>query len=211
MLISSDTILTILKHFGIQITGVLHIGAHECEEMDIYKGFGLTPNNITWLDAIPDKVEKARARGIPNVYNAIVRHKDDIMTKLNISNNTQSSSIFDLGDIHKREHPEVEYTSSLVAPSITIDTFCERHKIDIAKNNFWNIDIQGAEFEALVGGEKCLQFAKVLYLEINEQEVYNGCILKPMLDYYLESQGFVCVAVQMWKNAGWGDAIYIRK
>ena len=133
------------------------------------------------------------------------------MTKLNISNNTQSSSIFDLGDIHKREHPEVEYTSSLVAPSITIDTFCERHKIDIAKNNFWNIDIQGAEFEALVGGEKCLQFAKVLYLEINEQEVYKGCILKPMLDYYLESQGFVCVAVQMWKNAGWGDAIYIRK
>jgi len=211
MLIPGSDVIRILNHYGIKVTGVLHIGAHECEEMGFYKTLGLTPNDITWLDAIPNKVDEARAKGMPNVYQALVTDKDDVLIKFNISNNGQSSSIYELGDIHKREHPEVEYTGSIVSPSITIDTFCQRHKINIPKNNFWNIDIQGAEFKALVGGEKCLAFAKVLYLEVNEKEIYQGCVLKPMLDYYLESQGFICVAYQPWKNVGWGDAIYIRK
>lgn len=209
MLIQGADVIRILNHYGIKVTGVLHVGAHECEEMDFYKTLGLTPNDVTWLDAIPQKVEEARAKGMPNVYQALVTDKDDELIKFNISNNVQSSSIFELGT-HAVAHPEVVYTESIVAKSITIDTFCDRNKINITKNNFWNLDIQGAEFKALVGGEKCLAFAKVLYLEVNEDELYKGCTLKPMLDYYLESQGFKCVGQMMCGNTGWGDAIYIR-
>jgi FkbM family methyltransferase len=210
MLFPRDVVIRILNQYNIKVTGVLHIGAHECEELGFYEELGLTPNDVTWLDAIPQKVDEAKARGIPNVYQALVTDKDDELIKFNISNNVQSSSIFDLGT-HATAHPEVVYTGSLVSPSVTIDTFCQRHKIDIPKHNFWNIDIQGAEFKALVGGEKCLAFAKALYLEVNEQELYKGCTLKPMLDYYLESQGFICVAQTMCGNTGWGDAIYVRK
>jgi len=209
MLIPAYDVINILNNYKIKVTGVLHVGAHDCEEMDFYKQLGLTPNDVTWLDAIPEKVEQAKRRGMPNVYQALVTDKDDVITKFNISNNVQSSSIFDLGT-HKTAHPEVVYTASMTVPSITIDTFCARNKINIPKNNFWNLDIQGAEFKALVGGEKCLQFAKVLYLEVNEDELYKGCTLKPLLDYYLESQGFQCVAQMMCGNTGWGDAIYIR-
>lgn len=209
MLIQPSDVINILNKYNIKVTGVLHVGAHECEEMEFYKQLGLTPNDVTWLDAIPEKVEQAKRRGMPNVYQALVTDKDDVITKFNISNNVQSSSIFDLGT-HKTAHPEVVYTATMTVPSVTIDTFCERNNINITKNNFWNLDIQGAEFKALVGGEKCLQFAKVLYLEVNEDELYKGCTLKPHLDYYLESQGFQCVAQMMCGNTGWGDAIYIR-
>ena len=94
--------------------------------------------------------------------------------------------------------------------STTIDTFFERNKLEIPKYNFWNIDIQGAELKALLGGEICLKFAKALYLEVNEEELYEGCPLKPALDYYLSSKGFTCVAQVMWGNCGWGDALYVR-
>ena len=211
MLIPGEEVIRILNQYGVKVTGVLHLGAHECEELGFYKTLGLTPNDITWLDAIPEKVQMAQAKGIPNVYQALVTDKDDVVTKFNISNNGQSSSIFEFGT-HTTAHPEIVYTGSIVNTSVTIDTFCQIHKIDIPKHNFWTIDIQGAEFKALVGGEKCLAFAKALYLEVNEEEIYKGCTLKPMLDYYLESQGFVCVAYQLWKkDGGWGDAIYIRK
>lgn len=210
MLFQRTDVIRILNHYGINVTGVLHIGAHNCEELEFYQSLGLTSNDVTWIDAIQAKVDEAKQKGIPNVYQGLITDKDNVLTEFNISNNAQSSSIYELGDIHKTEHPEVEYTGSIVSPSVTIDTFCERYKIDITKMNFWNLDIQGAEFKALVGGEKCLAFAKVLYLEVNEKEIYKGCTLKPMLDYYLESQGFICVAQQMWKNVGWGDAIYIR-
>jgi len=209
MLIQGADVIRVLNHYGIKVTGVLHVGAHECEEMDFYKTLGLTPNDVTWLDALPQKVNEARAKGIPNVYQALVTDKDDVLIKFNISNNNQSSSIFEFGT-HAVAHPEVVYTGSIVTPSVTIDTFCDRYKINIPKHNFWNLDIQGAEFKALVGGEKCLAFVKVLYIEVNEAEIYKGCTLKPTLDYYLESQGFVCVAYQKWKNDGWGDAIYVR-
>ena len=209
MIIPTEHILKILKHFNLDITGVLHIGAHECEEMTLYKKMGLTPKDIVWMDAIPTKVEEARQRLIPNVYHALVTDQVDVETTLHISNNVQSSSILNL-KTHLTAHPGVHFTKDIVVKSTTIDTFFERNKLEIPKYNFWNIDIQGAELKALLGGEICLKFAKALYLEVNEEELYEGCPLKPALDYYLSSKGFTCVAQVMWGNCGWGDALYVR-
>jgi FkbM family methyltransferase len=210
MLIPCQDIIRILNEYKINITGVLHIGAHECEEMTIYQEMGISANNIIWLDAISKKVEEAKQRGIPNIYQAVVTDQDDVLTQFNISNNFQSSSILELGT-HKTTYPDIVYTETFTSPSVTVDTFFERNNLDSSKHNFWNMDIQGAEYKALVGGEKSLKFAKVLYLEVNKQELYKGCALKPELDRYLDTQGFVCVSEIMYGNAGWGDALYIRK
>ena len=210
MLIPCQDIIHILNKYKIDITGVLHIGAHECEEMSIYQQMGISADNVIWMDAIPQKVEQAKQRGIPNVYQAVVTDQDDVLTNFNVSNNGQSSSIFELG-IHKTTYPDIVYTDSFTVPSITVDTFFERNNLDSSKHNFWNMDIQGAEYKALIGGEKSLKFAKALYLEVNEQELYKGCSLKPELDQYLATQGFTCVSVMMYGRAGWGDALYIRK
>ena len=39
------------------------------------------------------------------------------------------------------------------------------------KYNFWNMDIQGAEYAALQGGLQSLQHVRALYLEVNSDEV----------------------------------------
>jgi hypothetical protein len=93
--------------------------------------------------------------------------------------------------------------------SITVDTFFKKNGIDGSKYNFWNFDIQGAELMALKGAIKNIEHAKVLYLEINENEVYKGCALLEEVDNFLEGHNFGRVHTVMTRH-GWGDGIYIR-
>jgi hypothetical protein len=97
MLIDYNLILNELKKVNIVPSGAFHIGAHECEEMDFYKRLGLTENDVCWIDALDEKVALAKSRGIPHIYQAVVTERDDDTVTFNITNNGQSSSIFEFG------------------------------------------------------------------------------------------------------------------
>ena len=207
MLISFEEINNILLSNNITINGSFHIGAHDCEEINFYNQLGLTPNNVVWIDAIPSKVANAINRNIPNVYNAVITDKDDEDIIFNISNNGQSSSVLELGT-HSQEHPWVVYVKKIKQKSITIDTFFERNNIDASKYDFWNFDIQGAELMALKGATKSIKYAKALYLEVNEKELYKKCGLITEIDTFLEQYNFKRVITNMTSH-GWGDALYV--
>ena len=207
MLITFEEINKILLLKKIDITGSLHIGAHECEEINFYNQLGLENKDIIWIDAIPSKVNEAINRGIPNVYNAVITDKDDEDVVFNISNNFQSSSVLEFGT-HLQEHPWVSYVDKIEQKSITIDTFFERNNIDASKYDFWNFDIQGAELMALKGAIKSIKYAKALYLEVNEKELYKKCGLINEIDTFLFQYNFKRVLTNMTPH-GWGDALYI--
>ena len=209
MLIPGDRVIEILKDNNIDIKGVLHIGAHKCEEMHFYNTVGLVAENIIWIDALPNKVSDAKERGIPNVYHAVVTDKDDDIVKFNVANNGESSSVLEFGT-HSAEHPHVHYVSSIEQSTVTIDTFAERNKLDLSQCHFWNLDIQGAELMALRGGLNAIQYAKVIYLEVNVNELYVGCGLIGDVHAFLINQGFLLKGSEITRH-GWGDALYIRK
>jgi len=208
MLIRFENISKILLENNIKIFGSFHIGAHECEEMHFYNQLGLKSENIVWIDAIPSKVNEATNRGIPNVYNAVITDKDDEEIVFNISNNGQSSSVLEFGT-HSHEHPEVVYVDKINLKSITIDTFFERNNIDASNYNFWNFDIQGAELMALKGSIQSIKYAKAIYLEVNEKELYKNCGLITEIDAFLLEYNFKRVLTNILHH-GWGDALYIR-
>ena len=208
MLISFDEIHCVLTKCGINITGAFHIGAHECEEFDFYDRLGLTANDIVWIEALPWKVMEAQTKGIPNVYNAVITDIDNEDITFNIANNGQSSSVLQFCT-HAFEHPSVVYIDTIETKSITIDTFFEQNQIDSSKLNFWNMDIQGAELLALKGGTKNIPNATVIYLEVNEKELYKNCGLIYDIDELLSSYGFSRVLTCMTIH-GWGDASYIK-
>jgi hypothetical protein len=56
MLISLDDVV---KKYGILFTGILHIGAHECEEIVFYDKY-IGRDKVLWIDAISDKVEYSK-------------------------------------------------------------------------------------------------------------------------------------------------------
>ena len=52
------------QQFQLKISGILHIGAHECEEASFYKNMLRIPNDrIIWVDANIKKVAEMRGRG----------------------------------------------------------------------------------------------------------------------------------------------------
>lgn len=193
---------------SIHITGVFHVGAHDCEELGFYKQLGLQDSDVIWIDAIEAKVQQAIARGIPNVYTAVITDKDDDTVKFKVSNNVQSSSVLDF-KTHAHMYPQIVFVDTFESKTTTVNTFFEKNNLDGAKYNFWNFDIQGAELLALKGATKYLSSAKVLYLEVNEKELYEGCGLIDEIDSFVATYGFRRILTQMTPY-GWGDALYVK-
>ena len=208
MLISKEEVILALTQHNIQINGALHIGAHECEEIDFYSALGVSGHNIIWIDAIHSKVVEAIHRNIPNVFQAVITDKDNDTVIFNITNNVQSSSILDFGS-HSTHHPHVHFVKSIELSTTTIDTFFKTNILNASMCDFWNIDIQGAELLALTGGSESLKSAKAIYLEVNTEEVYKGCALMNDIDKYLLDFGFKRVLTKVLEY-GWGDALYIK-
>ena len=205
MLISQEEVIRRLQE---PMTGCLHIGAHECEEMSFYERLGMSPEDIVWIDAIPSKVAEAKSRDIPNVYHATVSDIDDQDITFHVSNNGQSSSMLEFGT-HATEHPWVHYVDHITQKTITLDTFFERNHLDPSKYTFWNMDIQGAELLALKGASQSIRYAKAIYLEVNEKELYQKCGLIEEVDALLCKHHFKRVSTHMTVH-GWGDALYVK-
>lgn len=209
MLIDTGRVLSHLRARNIHIHGALHVGAHDCEESAFYSAMGVPAQDVVWIEAMEGKVAQAKARGVPHIYQAVVTDQDDQPVTFHISNNGQSSSVLEFGT-HANEHPHVHYVRDVPLQSVTIDTFFARNpQLDPAKCEFWNFDIQGAELMALKGATQSIRYAKAIYLEVNERELYKQCGLIPEIDAFLAGHGFKRVETNMTRH-GWGDALYIR-
>ena len=195
----------LFKKYNVKITGILHVGAHECEEICDYEKY-VTRSKILWIEALPTKVALCKSK-YPNVniVNAIVSDKvEDVVFK--ISNNGQSSSILDFG-LHSIYHPHVNYVSSFKSKTSLLQDIIPKYKIDF---NFLNFDIQGAELKALRGMNDYLKNVEYIYTEVNSDYVYKDCALISELDEYLKHFGFIRVET-IWTDYKWGDAFYIKE
>jgi FkbM family methyltransferase len=208
MLISYEEVKTYLDTFGIRAKGALHVGAHDCEELPFYHLLGLSSNDVVWIDALEHKVQQCKAKGIPNVFLAAVSDQDEKEVIFHQTSNDQSSSILPLGT-HAQEYPWITVTKEIPMKTVTIDTFFKQHNLDMTKYNVWNFDIQGAELLALKGATEALKHVNVLYMEVNQRELYQGCALLNEMDMFLEERGFARVDAK-FVDQGWGDALYIR-
>jgi FkbM family methyltransferase len=196
----------LVKKYNIQFKGILHVGAHECEELQDYEKY-LSRNLILWVEALQDKVDfcKKKFQDV-QIENAVV--SDQIETvKFNRSNNGQSSSILELG-LHKHFHPHVHYISSCEVQTKLLKNIICNYNIEY---NFLNLDIQGAELKALKGMEEYLNKVDYIYTEVNSDYVYENCAIVTELDDYLKQFNLFRVETKWCENFRWGDAFYIRK
>lgn len=191
-----------------KIRGILHVGAHECEEKNDYERFGI--KNVHWVEGMENKVQmmKNKFKNI-NIYQGVISDKDDEEIILNISNNGQSSSILELGT-HKEKHPTIHYVDKQVSKSKTLKTLIEEEKIDMDNVNFLNFDIQGAELKALRSMGDYLKKIDYIYTEVNSDYLYIDCCLIGEIDEYLRGFGFKRVETKMTGDTGWGDAFYLK-
>ena len=193
------------KFLSVSIKGVIHIGAHECEEDKFYKQINV--DKVIWIDALQHKVDEFKNKGF-NIFQAVISDKDDESVNFNITNNLQSSSILEL-DTHLKHHPWVHVLARVVMKTKKLDTFVQENKVDMNNYNFLNLDIQGAELMALKGFSTNLDKIDYIYTEVNVEHLYKNCALLEDLDNFLSQYNFKRVLTDITQYK-WGDAFYVK-
>lgn len=188
---------SIIKQYNIKVTGIIHAGGNEGEEVPLYKTY---TDNIHIFEPIPWSFEKIDNN--VKKYNVAVGSEKGTGTLLLASNNQSSS--FLSPKTHLQEHPWVSFSGQLKTEIHPIDEY------EIKDCNVLNIDVQGFELEVLKGAKNTLRGIDVIFSEINEKELYENCAMLSDVDLYLEGFDFKRVDMNMTEH-GWGDACYIKK
>jgi FkbM family methyltransferase len=186
-------------------SGVVHVGAHAAEELHDYEIFEFGP--VTWVEAQPFLASELKKRIKPpsEVIQALVWDTSGELMSLKLTNNSQSSSVFDFGT-HQINHPNIEVVAEISLTTARMDEILPQG----FTHNFLNIDIQGAEYQALSGLGHLISNFQYIYLEVNNGQVYRGIHQVGDIDRLLGKSGFVRVAT-VWTKADWGDALYMKQ
>jgi FkbM family methyltransferase len=190
--------------------GVVHVGAHEGAEWPDYERMGVM--QALFVEANPAVFERLAARlgTVPGVTLAqcAIAAKSGTAT-LHVTSSDQSSSILPLHR-HREHYPDIVESETIEVPARTLDDLIAGIGLAPERFNLLNIDIQGAELQALQGAERLLTHIAAINVEVNFEELYQGCAQVDELDDFLSARGFARVATICPFHKSWGDAFYVR-
>lgn len=116
-------------------------------------------------------------------------------TKINISANSESSSILDMMEEHSNAAPKSVYIGTESSPIYTLD-FVTSKIINKTRETFLKIDTQGFEWEVLDGAVDTLQNIRGILLEVSLIELYEGQRLWKEVVQRIEKEGFEIWAIK---------------
>ena len=191
---------------GVDPHGVLHVGAHLAEEREVYRSANF--GRVLWVEAqsnlIPLILESLMGSD-DQIFEGAAWSETGVEKKFQITNNSQSSSLFQLAE-HLTRYPGIVQSEERIVTTIRLDELIPSSE----DFDFVTLDIQGAELEALKGLGERLAGVRWVFTEVNSRMMYEGIPLVDELDRYLEQFGLMRV-VTVWNKAGWGDALYAKK
>ena len=200
-------IITHYDYSKFNIKTVVHVGANIGEELEFYDSLGV--NKIYFFEpreeAIAELVENCKK----------FKNRIDIaIFPIGLGSQKEEKTIFNGGQsssflspkVHLEVHPQIHFNvgktlSVRRGDTILPDGLC----IDML-----NIDVQGYELEVLKGLGNLLINTKLIYTEINVDELYESCPTLEYIDAYLFSFKFKRVE-GLVTDLKWGDAIYIKQ
>lgn len=109
--------------------------------------------------------------------------------KINVSQNSYSSSILDILPRHVESAADSVYVGEITAPITTIDKIISQHYTG-EENLFLKIDTQGYERQVIEGCISSMHLIKGLQLELSLTPLYDGeTLMQEMIDL-LRAKGF---------------------
>ena len=196
----------LFKKYNMNISGVIHIGAHYGEEVSNYVNLGI--DDIVLFEPLKENFEVLKnnvSELNANItgYCVALGNKNQNVNMFLSSNNLESSSVLK-PKINLNLHPEVVFSGEESVEMKRLDDF------SFENYNFINLDVQGYEMEVLKGAEKTLENIDYLYCEVNRNEVYEGNAYIEEIDNYLSNYNMRRVETFWWYDGPWGDALYIK-
>lgn len=208
MLLDFDSLY---KKYKLTVKGVLHVGAHFGQEMNIYERNNI--KDVIFFEALPHTFEilKEKVGGKAFLVNKALGNDNKKMEMfVEQANNGQSSSLLK-PDLHMKQYPYIQFTKMMTVDMIRMDDFMSERNSEgrVSEYNLLNMDVQGYELEVLKGSKETLNNIDYIYTEVNRAELYKDCAKVEQLDEFLLPYGFVRVETS-WGGDTWGDALYIK-
>ena len=199
---------SLVKQYGVNVTGVIHVGGHIGQEMETYK-----KNNVANLIVFePQKVpfqklsSVVESVGFDNVtlVNKALGNSCK-MVEMTCNDDGLCSSILNPKHVLE-QYPNIIFDRKETVEMVTMDSVIPQdHSF-----NFLNMDTQGYELEVLKGARKTLERIDCVYTEVNNTEVYENNALIEEIDDFLKDYDMIRVETD-WMGGTWGDAFYIRQ
>lgn len=210
MLFEFDKIVD--KH-GINMKGVIHIGAHYGQEHGLYKKFNVP--HVVYFEPHPESFQVLR-KGLKKNPNVTLINKAlgpvEGFVEMHCSkhNAGMSNSLLKPKD-HATIYPKIVFDHTIKVPVSTLDIEMSNMPKELTKLfNCIVMDVQGFEMEVLKGSANTLSQIDYIFTEINFRHMYESCALANDLDAFLLNFGF-SRADTFDTGDGWGDALYIKK
>lgn len=197
----------LIEKYKMNITGVIHIGAHYGEEVPEYIQNGVT--KMVLFEPLSENYRQLNHNTITacldydiETHQLALGSKQETVTMFVSDNERQSSSIL-RPKVHLTHHPNVSFPTTEEVEVELLDSF------RITDCNFINMDVQGYELEVLKGAKETLKTVDYVYCEVNRAEVYENNAFVEDLDDYLSQYNMKRVETD-WAGEIWGDALYVR-
>lgn len=200
-----------IKQHGIQPQGVLQVGAHQGQEVETFRKLKLDP--IVLVEANP-KLASALREKFADAKDVIViegaASDKEGTAEFNLASMDQSSSLLPSAK-HSNLYPKITFDHKINVQTFRLDKTLADLGIDFSRLNLLVMDIQGAELLALRGATDILPHVEAIQLEVNFDELYEGCPLIYDLDDFLAGNDFLRVFTSTPYSADWGDGLYVRR
>ena len=139
---------------------------------------------ILCIEPFSYATKKIKNNFILNKFNNFFIYKNIVSNKIGLTKIYYSQGITDASIVHKKNNYKI-------IRSITIDYLVKKH--NLKKINFLKLDIEGAEYSALLGAKNSIaKFKPIIYLENNDVNKFNliiNFLKKNYYPYYFEKNG----------------------
>jgi FkbM family methyltransferase len=196
-----------------QLGDVIHCGAHFGQEVLEYREFGAS--RMVLIEPQPKCVRKLRSLfkkdpDIEIVPCAAGSHEANGTTAsmyVERHNKGQSSSLLKPLK-HLAQYPKIKFNRRIEVEIRSLDSIMESFA-DRSRFNFLNLDVQGFELEVLKGATATIEHLDAIVMEVNRDEMYEGCAMVEDADSFLAEFGLQRVETN-WVGGSWGDGLYAR-
>ncbi len=200
----------LIKKHEINLSGIIHFGAHKAEEVNEYNRY---VDRVLWIEANPYLEEELRRKvsGYPNndLVIAAVSDVNDEEVDFYQSSDTQASSLLSFENVKFLYPSSCRDMKVTTLRTSTFESLVCSHQIKLDEYNFINLDVQGAELKVLKGFGAHLDRINYIYTEVNLLSLYKNGVLLHELDKFLYKSNFIREETKILYK-GWGDAIYVK-
>jgi len=187
--------IKLLKHF--EIKTLLDVGANTGQFAYYTRKLGYA-NTIISFEPLSSafSVLQKFAKTDPNwqIQNCAIGDTDG-QIEINISANSQSSSILDMMPDHIESAPDSVYEGKEMVNIHKIDTIIDKYT-DNLDSTFLKIDAQGFEKKVIEGAKNSIKYIKGLQLELSMIELYKGETLITEMLSLISDLGFTILSLE---------------